>query len=236
MTTYRDIITGSLGLLGVYGVGKTVNADDAALCLRILNQLFQSINLDERMVHTVERTVLPLVSGTGAYTYGTGGTLSAAHPEFIESCTLLVGTEELPLHMMSAGEWADLADKSETGTYPTRVYFDGVRPLENVTFVPPPAAACSLVVYSWAKFSPVTSLSATVSMPDGYEEFLETNLAVRLAPYFKVMPDPVLLNQAATTRNIIQSMNYRPASLVPDLPGMRFATLAQQTHGMVVDE
>jgi len=236
MTTVRELITDSLGMLGIYGVGRTINAADAELCRRQLNQLAETVNLDDRMVYSITRTATALTPGTGAYTYGIGGTLNTARPSFTESAAVLVGTSEIPLHIMSPEEYADLLDKTETGPYPTQVYMEGLFPLDNVTFFPKPTAACSFVTYSWAAKPVFATINDVLALPPGYLEFYQTNLAVMVAPFFKVMPDAITLQRAVNSRNNLQSMNMRAVRLTTNLPGQNRNTLAAETNGMLVDE
>jgi hypothetical protein len=233
MTTVRDLIMDSLGMLGALGIGDTLSAEDAALCLRKLNQLAESINMDDRMVHAITRTVTALTPGTGTYTYGTGGTLNTARPTFIESASVLIGTNETGLYLFSASEWAAISDKSATGSYPVGAYFDGSAPLNNVILWPAPTSACSLVVYSWLAKDTFASVNTVLALPPGYEQFYEANLALNVAPFFHVDPTAVLLQMAVNSRSVIQSVNLRPSMLHCDSPGMPNDSQFSASNGYV---
>ena len=61
-----------------------------------------------------------------------------------------------------------------------------------------------------AQFS---SLSDTVSLPNGYEDYIVTNLALRLCPDYNRTPNPLLIKAAAEAKAAVKRANRRDADL-----------------------
>ena len=86
MTTANELISRSLRLMGVQGVGRrTLTANEAADGLEALNGMLESFSLERMMVYQILEENFPLVAGTASYTIGSGGTFSTIRPIKIES-------------------------------------------------------------------------------------------------------------------------------------------------------
>ena len=69
------------------------------------------------------------------------------------------------------------------------------------------------VVYYHAALSDYAAISDTVTVPDGYEQFLVKNLAMELAPSFQRQVSPELRFQAMEARRMVTRSNQRAVEL-----------------------
>ena len=85
-----------------------------------------------------------------------------------------------------------LKDDDNNAT-PTHLFYKPEYPLGKVILYPPPLSGLTLYLYSAKPFTAFVELNESVSFPPGYQEAIEFNLAVRIAPDFgKSVPQDVL--------------------------------------------
>lgn len=242
MTTVREICTDALIELGVLDPSEQMDGSSAAFALRTLNRLLQVWNTEDLMVYTVNRTTYNLVAGQQTYTLGTGGDFNMSRPARIDMVSIIVNTGsyplEIPLQIVTDDEWRAVSLKAVPSTFPTKVWITGNMPLNSLYFWPVPQdSTVEAVLYSWGKMDGFTSINDTVSLPNGYEEALVTNLAMFLCSSYGIQPNPTLGLRAAMSKSAIQSLNVSPLWATTDdgLMGGRGNSLAIQTQGLQVD-
>lgn len=213
MTTVRELIGDSLIQLGVLAAQDSMQAEDAAFGLRELNRMIASWNTEDLMVYTVDRSTFPFVVGKQTYTLGVGGdfnTTYAVRPGQIDMVSALVNGVEIPIEILNDEQWRDTSVKSVNSTFPLAVWSNGNYPLNTLTFWPIPQQVNTVVLYLWGQTTAFASVNTTVTLPQGYEDAIVSNLAVRLSPGYGVQPSPVLVEQSKLSKQRIKEMNWEP--------------------------
>ncbi len=209
MSTARVLIKDAMRLIGVLASGENPSADEQSDALRSLNRMLENWSNERFIIHTTPKRSVSLVSGQGVYTVGAGGDFDFARPQRIEFATITQAGDdsEIPVEVINFHEWQQLAQKSTTSTIPTKLYMEGLFPLDNAHLYPVPSAACTLNLYLWEPLVSITNASEEISLPPGYEDTLVYNLAKRLAPEFGVgVPNEVAM-EAMTSKEKLRRKN-----------------------------
>jgi hypothetical protein len=215
--TYRDLITASLKRIGIVGAGQTPSSEDAADGLLRLNALLDSFATERLFVPSITRTVWTIVSGTGAYTVGAGGTVNVTRPVFVQDVRFQDTSQspslEMPLEMLTDQSYANIPQKSTTSPYPTAFYYNPTftgAGYATITLWPvPTSATIQGVLYAPATLAQVASLDTTMLLQPGYQWFLQEQLAVMLAPEFGVQAPGELRESAREAKANIKRANIR---------------------------
>lgn len=220
MSTARDLVNGSLRLLGVIATGETASATELTDALSVLNEMLDSWSTQSLLIFAKIIETFPLIGGQQVYTMGIGGTFNTARAQRIERAAISVPTNnpanEIPLELLNLDQWANIQVKNILSTIPMKLYRDGQNPLDNLNFWPIPSAVNNLVLYSWKPLSNISGLNTTIIVPPGYYKALRFNLAVTLAPEFGRQIDPAVGITASTELANIKRMNSRPEYMETD--------------------
>lgn len=218
MATARDLIKGSLRLIGAIATGETPSADEQADGLSALNDMLASWSNERLLVPT--RTREELSVSASPVTIGDGATLDTERPLSVDAATVLIGAVEYPLEILSPERWQAISQKDLTSSIPTSLFIEGTFPNETLNLWPAPAGSVTLVLYSWKAMTSIATANTTLSFPDGYLRALRYNLAVELAPeYGRVVTQEVAMIAREAKANI-KRMNKRPVTVVSDALGI----------------
>lgn len=216
-----QLIASSLRLLGVLASGESPSASEATDGLVSLNDLIDAWSTQSLLIPNIVADTLALVSGQQTYTMGAGGNFNVSRPMSIIRANIQLTNEspnvELPMQILTMEQYSGIILKSITSTFPLYLYSDNAFPLTNISVWPVPTdSENNLVLYSWKPLTNLASLTATPSLPPGYERALRYNLAVELAAeYGKQVPE-VVAGIAQESRGDIKRMNGRPRYLQVD--------------------
>jgi hypothetical protein len=217
MSSALDIITGSLLKLGVVSFGEALSAEEAARGLTVLNRMISSWNTRKLRVPGVVIEEFTLVPGQNSYTIGSGGNFNTTVPVHVDAAFLKFNNEtEYKMKMVDNIYWGDLQDKDTLSTIPTYMYIDNNFPLRTIYLYPTPSEAKTLVIHSFRQIASFSTLTTAISLPEGYEEAIEYNLCIRLAPeYGKPTPQEVLKIADESLQNITRA-NIKPRRVKVD--------------------
>lgn len=183
-----------------------------------------------------ERTDLwNTISHQQSYTLGIDptGRLTAdwngERPQKIIRANLLLPTANDPItkvrrkiDIVPREDWAEIVYQA-VYTYPSLLYpqFNDPQntPFMRIYFKPIPDAAYQIELMTWQKIPKFTSRDDVVLLPDGYEDAIVNNLAVRLAsmPWtFQKPMDPQVRVDAINSLSLIQQFNATPPRLKTD--------------------
>lgn len=241
MTTVRTLIGNAMKLLGALQAGESPSANEAADGLAFLNMLVDSLTNQRLIIYSIDRSTYTLTANTQTYTLGSGGTWNATRPVRIESMSVLITTVspniELPIQMLRDEEWQAVTVKSVSSTFPLVAYDDGAFPLRSISFWPIPTDADSVVIYSYSPISQFANISASISLPPGYERFLTCALALEMAPQYGVEPSPTLLSNYTEARRTLTQMNWTADELSCDPAVLKFggSLVGIKSRGYVID-
>lgn len=189
--TALDLIRSSLVLTGALAQGEDPTNADAQDALRRLNLLVSAWKTQRLTMTGVEENVYPLVGSQAEYTIGPGGDFDQFRPTYLEYCGLILANTnpatEIKQAIITVKDWSYQAVKSQTSTQPTQVYYNQTftqtgadAGLSTLIFWPVPTLVNSVRLYCPRPIDSFATLSTVYSLPDGAEEALEYNLAVRL--------------------------------------------------------
>ncbi len=214
MATVRDLIKGSLRLIGAIASGETPTADEEQDALLALNDMVENWNLEGLMVYTINREEFALVPGQQSYTMGVGGNFNTNRPLRIDQAYMKIlntgPSTELPIDLVTDDEWAAITVKSTTSSIPRKLWNRNDFPLTHLDLWPVPSAANVLVLYTWDQIGAFSSANAAISLPPGYAKALRYNLAVELAPEYGKEPGVVVASIARDSKEDIKRINAVP--------------------------
>ena len=220
MTAVRSIITRAVRLLGAVAQGTPLPAGDAADGLTALNSMLEAWNINSLNVYTKNFNVYTLIVGKQTYTIGPTGDIQVApqlRPTTIDRALLRVLSTvpniELPIKMVEDEEWSEIAVKTLSSTYPTRMYSTGDFPNMTLYLWPIPSEANQLILWTWNQVLAVADINTDLSLPPGYERAIIYNLAMELSAEYGLMPSPVVSQIAVDSLAQVKRINSIPLYL-----------------------
>lgn len=228
MATVLTIVSQALRELNVLAAGETPTADEAEDGRIALNDLVDQWAAEELQIYSTTRTTWSLVSGTAAYTVGTGGTVNIVRPVYIDHVDFIDTTadpdlEYSSLTRLTGDDYSRIAQKALTSPQPQAWYYNPTFPLGTLTFWPvPTASGLQGAIYAPTAVPEFAALTTTVSLPPGYRRMIVKNLALELAPsYAKTQVNPLLVKQAGEAiasvkraNTQLMDLSFDPGSLI----------------------
>lgn len=224
LVTAQSLITSALDTLGVYAVGEALSASDATDGLRRLNGMMSAWKIQTQTIPAIQRSVFDITANVGTYTIGPGATFNTIKPQAILAASILLNASspavEVPTAILTDQVYAGLAIKGQTSTQWTAIWY-------NPTFVTsgygtivlwpiPTTADNDLVLYMQTPLTEFADLTTQYQIPDGYQEAIELNLALRLAlPHARPISDD-LKREARSALANIKRHNTKMSDLAND--------------------
>lgn len=220
MTTARDMIKNSLRNISVLGIGSSLDATEADDALSLLNDMIASWSAEGNMIYNTTVETFSLVTGTAAYTIGTGGDFSTDRPMSITAAFVTINGTDYPLTVYGAKQYSEISDKDDTGT-PCIIWYDDNYPLGNIRIYPAPDTTTTLTLYSEKALTGFATLDTVYAMPAENKAALIPNLSVWLAPQYEREASPTIKKIANSTKSIVSKQNrkskqYVMTSSIPD--------------------
>lgn len=218
--TVRDLIKGSLRLIGAISPGETPASVEEADALVALNDLLESWTVEGFLIYQTTREAFTLVGSQSNYTIGPSGTFNTTRPQSIQSATILDGTLEYPLEMITAKEYAEIKIKSTQSSIPQVLYASGSYPLDTLYLYPTPSIGNQIVLYSLKPISAFAAVSDVISMPSGFTRAIRYNLALDLAPEYGRDPSAIVAMTAQETKADLKRMKIEPQFMTSDVSSL----------------
>jgi hypothetical protein len=167
----------------------------------------------------VTRNVYSLVSGTQAYTIGSGGTFNQTWPTAIERWSVIPDddaadpVEQSRGRPLTAFEWQQVRVKSLQASSPSVMYWDGrsVAGLGTASFYPvPDNNDVDVVLYCFLPEIVSLVQNTSYTLPPGMSEALITCLARRLCNRHGIQASEDLKDMAKDAFGIVQAANVIP--------------------------
>lgn len=218
----QTIITGALELIGVLAEGETPTYAQSQQGLRRLNMMLRGWSLQPRTFLVTEREVFDLVAGKGStsdpYTIGPGGDLDTERPMAItRAATLLTSSTpsvESPIAVYDSNQYQSIVTKGLSNGMAAGVYLQLTAPLAKLYVWPVlDSATNDLVLYLKKPLASFANLTTTYDLPDGAEEAIEYNLAVRLCGPFTIPIDPDIKAIARSSLSNLKRSTYELVDL-----------------------
>ena len=198
MSTLLDVISGALTAIGQLGQGQSPNAEDAALGLRRANLLLSQWGTQRLYLYYVNTRQYTL-TGVADYTLGPSGTLSTDdRPTFIESAQMQAsnGGPWVTLSILDKKQWDAIRTKDATASVADDFWPEYSYPAMGLHFNPAPSSGAKVKLGCWEQLAQFASVADSIAFPPAYEEFLESTLAITMAPdYDQPVPATLALRQ-----------------------------------------
>lgn len=219
MATVRDLITGSLRLLGAVASGEAPAPNELADGLSVLNEMIDSWSNESLMVYAQVRESFLLTAAQASYTIGTGGNFNTSRPTALDIASIEIQTNplnEIAVEILNLAQWSEIAVKSTTGAIPTKIYLEDTFPLATVNLWPVPSVPNKLILYSTKPLSGFASINDVVILPPGYAKALRYGLAIELAPEYAKQLDQSVVAGAIGSKAALKVINSEPNYLETD--------------------
>ncbi len=220
MATGQGLIEDALRDIGVGALGDTPNQEIINYSLRQLNRMLETWSAEVGPQFYSVFESLTWTSGQASQTIGSGGDLNTTRPISITSLQTRKSSLDYTLNQVSLEQYQTTVLKSISTDYPEVFAYQRNFPLGTIYMFPVPASSLSIRITSKKALSDLT-LAGTVALPEGYEEAIQKNLAIRLAPAFGRSVKPELVMVANKAKEAIKMVNRDHNEMWPDymLPG-----------------
>lgn len=210
MATPSTMIIRALQMIGDKMISGTLTTDQQTAYLSVLNAMMESWSLERLMCYQVVQESKALTTSDGTYTIGSGGDWNTDRPtRIVDPCFIRDSSgNDYPVKLINAEAYGRITLKTVDGSYPRYLFYDAayVAGLGTIFLYPEPAASLTLYINSWKQLGTFAAIGTTVVLPPGYQEAIESNLAIRLAAGFRPVPAEVLLI-ARESKAAIKSVN-----------------------------
>lgn len=215
MTTVSDICARAMRKIGALAAGETMAGEDSADVFAELNSMIGAWRIESLMIYAYAMNVFNLVASQGTYTIGTGGNFNVPRPNKLLTAKIRIPNQvDLPIAILNQQQFSDIVLKNTPSQFPFAMVWDGAYPLRNITVWPiPNVSTAQLLLWLDTNISAFTSLDQTITLPDGYEDALVYNLAVRIAPeYGKNLPQ-IVAAMAMSSKANVKRENFVPREM-----------------------
>lgn len=196
--------------------------------LRAMNRMFDGFNTLSNLIWTHRIDIFDTVAGQQSYSLGPGGDwdMAAVPPKIVRANLLTQRDPDVrqPLNILDNAGWAVITYQ-DVQSYPASMYPDNsmTNGLTRIAFYPIPAAVYGVELYTWQPFQRPVGISDELFLPDGYEEMIVLNLAVRLMPFYRkrmstATEDQLLIQMAREALGRCKAMNAPTVRLSTDAP------------------
>lgn len=226
MTSALDLITDALEWIGSYAPGETISDPDAERCLSKLNDMLDQWSNESLSCYAYSQQSGTLIPGQQAYTIGTSGgaNFPITRPLKLMSgpgaaYTIDTNGNKYQMSVVTIEEWQLIANSTNLSqsNFPDTLFYDPQFPLGILNFNPYPNIGYVAHWTSLLQLTDFTSLASVVTLPPGYKDALQTNLAIKIWPYFKEgMPDAWRVQEAKDAKGTVKRTNMRPTPATYD--------------------
>jgi len=204
-----NIIKGSLRKIGVVASGEEPTNDQYNDALDVINRMLYFWSSGSDGIHAIKTESFNLVSGQAEYTYGSGGDFDSARPIHILDCWIRDNGVDFRVLETTYQNYADIGDK-DIETYPKVYLHNSEYPKAKLTFYPVPADSYPIFFNARKPLSQYSSSTDAIDLPPEYEEAIEFNLAIRLAPEYQTPVSQVVAMKAEESFNQLRKLHSQP--------------------------
>jgi hypothetical protein len=215
LSTFNDVATDTLTSIGQLGVGQSASPEMMQQALRVANRMLQKWSLQRLYLWWIPTRQYTLVSMQQNYGFGPTGPdfVLATRPNLVETCAAIYpgSLSERPMNILDRPKWGAIPDKGATcgvNGVPQDCWIEYTYPNLTLHFWPiPSSAGIGVKLGTWEVLQQFATIFDVLSMPFGYEEALQQNLAFELASFYD-MPIAASLSQLAADALLrVQQLN-----------------------------
>jgi hypothetical protein len=188
--TGTEIITQALREIGVLDPIEAASSEHLEDGRLAAGELLDAWRIERLTISGILIGTYSLVSGDASYTIGSGGDFNQTYPESIFAWSVVpdddaADPDEIPMgRPLDVDQWQGIRVKTDTGPYPTVMYFDRAYSagLGNCYFHPVPDNN-DVDVKIYSRVAGITDLVVATSydLRPGFHRALRLNLAMELA-------------------------------------------------------
>jgi len=204
--TAQELLTSSLRLIGASAQGETPPADEMQEPLSALNTMVDSWSSGSLTVPVLTTESFVLVAGTSQYTIGSGATWDTVRPLEIKNAYIRSSGLDYSVKVLTRERFNSIVQKSIQGR-PEFIWYDNQHPIGTVNLYFTPNGADTIFIDTWKPLLAIANLTTEITLPEGYDEALKYNLAIRLAPEYGVTVSPDVREVARKSLRTIKSFN-----------------------------
>jgi len=220
MTTARDLIKGAFRLIGVYESGENPSADEMNDALFSLNELKDSLNLNNLISYNTLNATYPFIGNQASYVLGLAGDFNIAIPPVeITKVTVrdLTNTIDYPCDIITDADYADIILKTVTSTIPYCVLInEQANNTKTLTFWPVPTTAAYGTTIYYQSFVSTFALDTAIVLPPGYKRMFRYNLATEIAAEYGISVTEDINRKALESMADVKRQNYIPQTIGVD--------------------
>ncbi|MFL6601830.1 MAG: hypothetical protein ACJ8R9_10910 [Steroidobacteraceae bacterium] len=224
MSTYRDLTTRSMRLIGAIARNQTPSAQQSNDALDRLQELINAASGSPLMAFATETHQFTLSTGVTSYTVGpTGVFVVPNRPIRIDSAQSRDNTVAPPVDLemteLSTTDFQNIPQKDTTGTRPYFFNYTPDYPNGTLLVYPKPNAGSFAIRISFqTALNENITLDTTVTVPPAYKKWMAYALAVSLAPEYGVLDIPSSIMQGEmNAKQTIMNNNFESEEMEFDL-------------------
>jgi len=160
------------------------------------------------VIPTATEETFTLNASTSSATIGSGGDFDTTQPIRIFKAFLRdTSTDyDYPLIIADRDRFYGFTDRANNNAQPAYIYFERGASLGTIYFYPIPTEAYTLHLVNEVEHSKVNYPTATLALPNYYDEAVKFNISERLAPEYSKEPTPTVKRMARETYNTISGV------------------------------
>jgi hypothetical protein len=208
MATGKTVLLGALRLLNVKQSSEALATDELEDGKDSLNELIDSWSNQKLIQPALVEVTHTLTASDAQYSIGSSGDINTTRPLKIESAWIRKSNLDYQVDMIENQEWSNLFRKTTETPFPRKLYYRASYPLGEINLYPTPSEANTLVMQVWTQISQITDMTATLTLPPGFNRALKYNLAVEMGPEYGTEASPTVQKIAVESKDWIKTANY----------------------------
>lgn len=198
-------------MIGEKARGGTLDSSEQTECLAEFNTFLEATATERLYSYQITQDSVALSASTSTLTIGPGATLNTARPvKIVDPCFIRDANGfDTPLEIIGMQTYGGIVDKDAGFTVPTQIAYDSsfsATSTGRLFLYPSPSAGLTLFVNAWSQIGTVSTLTVNLSLPPGYQLFLESNFAIHLAAGLTSVP-PETAKIARDSKAAIKGVN-----------------------------
>lgn len=183
MPSAQEMIRQAYEISGILGEVDDLSAANAQFGLTRLNAMLDSWRTDRLFCYQLLEESFALTANQGSYTIGSGADFDTDRPlDILDPCYVRENNIDYPVQVVTKTAFKRIVAKSTvTSNYPEELFYEPAFPTGTILLYPVPSAANTLFINSLKTLQEFDTLTESLSLPPGYQEAIEYNLAIRLA-------------------------------------------------------
>lgn len=182
-----------------------------------LNSMMDSWSQERLMIHQLSVTSFALTASQGTYTIGSGGDFNMTRPtKIVDPCfTRDTDDTDIPLNLIDADTYGRIVDKTLGDVTPSYLFYDmgySATSTATIKLYPVPPSGLTLYINTLQPLQTFSTMSATLQLPPGYQQAIETNYAV-MSAFGVIEVSPLLMDAAMKSKKVLKVMNL-PAPIL----------------------